>query len=123
MNAGGTDAAPKMAGPGLRFTALPMIAAGVPTISAEATATTATASATIDKSALRDARGCFGGSVASEKIPRLRGARAARVGGNLEPRRNPGSGGVSRRFKPALTNLCGRPGAARGPLLRSLRAT
>ena len=62
MNAGGTDAAPTIAGPGLKWAPDAMIVAfGAPTISAEAIATTATARATIDKSALRHALCFFGG--------------------------------------------------------------
>src|SRR5213079_3204589 len=80
VNAGGTDAAPTIAGPGLTFA--PVIAIGAPTISAEATATTATARVTIDKSALRHERCFFDAPGALEKTPRLRDVRAARVGGN-----------------------------------------
>jgi hypothetical protein len=82
MKAGGTDAAPTIAGPGLKLTPTSVIAIGAPTINAEAMATTATAKATIERLLPRHALGFFGASVILEKTPRLRGVRAARVGGN-----------------------------------------
>src|SRR5664279_4706345 len=103
MNAGGTDAAPTMAGPGLKLAPPPVIAIGAPTISVAAIATTATASATIDRSTLRHELFFLAGSVALEKIPRLRGVRAARVGGNCETERNSKSrrGSGKQRSAPA----------------------
>src|SRR5882757_9338093 len=105
MNAGGTDAAPTIAGPGLKLTPAPVIAIGAPTISAEVTATTTTARATIDRLALRHALRFFGGSVTLEKTPRLRGVRAARVGGNCVG--EPKSKSSRSLAKPAAQ--CGRP--------------
>ncbi len=68
-----------MAGPGLCDIAARCIADGAPRMSAEVIATTATASATIEKRVFPGTRLGAGGS---KKIPRLRGVRAARGGGN-----------------------------------------
>ena len=82
MNVGGTEAAPTIAGPGLALTAVPITTAGAPTISADAIATIATASAATDTPAQRNLRLSGLWPVSAEKSPRLRGWRAARVGGN-----------------------------------------
>jgi hypothetical protein len=123
MNAGGTDAAPTIAGPGFRLTTAPMIAVGAPTISAEAMATTATARATIDTSALRHARCFFGGSGVLEKTPRPRGVRAARGGGNGFSELNAKALPAYWRHRLSLTQSRDRPGIQRGRMVRTLRVT
>jgi len=123
MNAGGTDAAPTIAGPGLKLGPAPEIAIGAPTISAEAMATTATAKATTDMSALRHALCFFGASVTLEKTPRLRGGRAARVGGNCGGGLKSKSRRVAWNCRSSRTPSLARPVTQRGRLMRTLRAT
>jgi len=120
MNAGGTDAAPTIAGPGFRLIAPPIIA-GAPTISVAATATTAIASATIVISALRHPLCFFGRSVALKKNPRLRGVRAARVGGNGFSERSAKVLPGCWRHRLSLTRSRDRPDIQRGRIVRNLR--
>ncbi len=121
MNAGGTDAAPTIAGPGLTFA--PVIAIGAPTISAEAMATTATARATIDKSALRHGRCFFDAPGALEKTPRLRDVRAARVGGNRGGKPKSKSCRVVCECRSSLPRSRAIPAVQCGRPVRTRRAT
>ena len=124
MNAGGTEAAATIAGPGFTLTAAPMTALGAPMITAEAIAATAAASAAIDKSRLRHAPFLFGGSggtVGCKKIPRLRGVRAARGGGNRVPERDANSPRAS--WKDQAGPPRETPPTQCGRTARSLRAT
>jgi hypothetical protein len=123
MNAGGTDAAPTIAGPGLKLAPAPEIAIGAPTISAEAMATTATARATIDRLALRHALCFFVGSVTLEKIPRLRGVRAARVGGNCVGEAKSKSRLVACKCGSSRTRSLATPATQCGLPVRTRRAT
>ena len=56
MNVGGTEVAPKIAGPGLTPAAAPITTDGAPTINADAIATITMANAAIEISALRRLR-------------------------------------------------------------------
>ena len=89
-----------------------------PTINAEVTATTATANATMEMSRLAGLRFGVGGASpdggCSKKVPRLRGVRAARGGGNGLARKPNSNAGRSTRETASSSSGGAMPGIQRG---------
>jgi len=123
MKAGGTEAAPTIAGPGLALAAVPITTAGAPTITADAIATIATASAAIETPALRNLRRSGTWPAPAEKTPRLRGWRAARVGGNRKLLESWCALCESSKDRSASVRAALGPGNHRARATRSLRNT
>jgi hypothetical protein len=96
------------------------IADGAPRISAEVIATTTTASTAIEKRVFRGPRSGAGGCEGSKKIPRLRGVRAARGGGNggdaVGPKSKGGFGPRDDAWSLSVGSVM--PGIQRGRLAR-----
>jgi hypothetical protein len=123
MNVGATDAAPKIAGPGLALTVVPITTAGTPTITADAIATIATASAATETLALRNLRRSSLWPAPAKKAPRLRGWRAARVGGNRRSLESSCARCESSKDRSAFVRAALGPGNQRARATRSLRSS